>query len=248
MKTSEFNKRTGIAGILEKKEIKEYFDTLFILVGGIEFVIFIAHFIGSLGPGRGPFPWKQYFFVALMAPIALTFIVGLIVIVFNFYLYGSQQNAFDLEESPFVGAKMKRFGHSFKFLFSIIQQVPVLAGLFILGIGSVVLFKLDVILSVLGHIGEKTAFYVFILLCVLVFGVLIFLVFWLYWQFKLQRYNIQQEWEYKQKVVESTGLIILDDHMVCNRDGKVISYDGSIKAPEDTKNIGLSPVKKLLLK
>jgi hypothetical protein len=248
MKTSEFNKRTGIAGILEKKEIKEYFDTLFILVGGIEFVIFIAHFIGSLGPGRGPFPWKQYFFIALMAPIALTFIVGLIVIVFNFYLYGSQQNAFDLEESPFVGAKMKRFGHSFKFLFSIIQQVPVLAGLFILGIGSVVLFKLDVILSVLGHIGEKTAFYVFILLCVLVFGVLIFLVFWLYWQFKLQRYNIQQEWEYKQKVVESTGLIILDDHMVCNRDGKVISYDGSIKAPEDTKNIGLSPVKKLLLK
>jgi hypothetical protein len=248
MKTSEINKRTGIAGILEKKEIKEYFDTLFILVGGIEFVIFIAHFIGSLGPGRGPFPWKQYFFVALMAPIALTFIVGLIVIVFNFYLYGSQQNAFDLEESPFVGAKMKRFGHSFKFLFSIIQQVPVLAGLFILGIGSVVLFKLDVILSVLGHIGEKTAFYVFILLCVLVFGVLIFLVFWLYWQFKLQRYNIQQEWEYKQKVVESTGLIILDDHMVCNRDGKVISYDGSIKAPEDTKNIGLSPVKKLLLK
>ena len=248
MKTSEFNKRTGIAGILEKKEIKEYFDTLFILVGGIEFVIFIAHFIGSLGPGKGPFPWKQYFFVALMAPIALTFIVGLIVIVFNFYLYGSQQNAFDLEESPFVGAKMRRFGHSFKFLFSIIQQVPVLAGLFILGIGSVVLFKLDVILSVLGHIGEKTAFYVFILLCVLVFGVLIFLVFWLYWQFKLQRYNIQQEWEYKQKVVESTGLIILDDHMVCNRDGKVISYDGSIKAPEDTKNIGLSPVKKLLLK
>jgi hypothetical protein len=248
MKTSEFKKRTGIAGIMERTEIKEYFDTLLMLVGGVEFVIFIAHFISSLGPGKGPFPWKQYFFVAFMAPIVLTFIVGLIVIVFNFYLYGSQQGALDLEESPFVGAKMQRFGHSFKFLFSIIQQMPVLAGLFILGIGSVVLFKLDDILRILGHIGEKTAFYVFILLCVMVSGALIFLIFWLYWQFKLQKYNIQQEWEYKQKVIEATGLIILDDHMVCNREGKVISYDGSIKAPEDTHDNGLLRVKKLLLK
>jgi hypothetical protein len=248
MKSTEFNKRTGIAGILEKTEIKEYFDTLFILIGGVEFVIFIAHFIGSMGPEKGPFPWKQYFFVSLMAPIVLMFIVGLIVIGFNFYLYGSQQAPFDLEESPFVGAKMKRFGHSFKFLFSIIQQMPVLAGLFILGMGSVVLFKLDVILSILGHIGEKTAFYVFILLCVLVSGVLIFLIFWLYWQFKLQKYNIHKEWEYKQKVIETSGLIILDDHTVCNQEGKIISYDGSIKAPEDKKNVGLLPAKKLLLK
>ena len=248
MKTSEFKGRTGIAGILEKTEIKEYFDTLFILVGGIEFVIFIAHFVGSLGPEKGPFPWKQYFFVAFMAPIVLMFIVGLIVIGFNFYLYGSQQAPFDLEESPFVGTQMKRFGHSFKFLFSIIQQVPVLAGLFILGIGSVVLFKLDVILKILGHIGEKTAFYVFILLCVLVSGALIFLIFWLYWQFKLQKYNIQQKWEYKQKVIEMSGLIILDDQTVCDQEGKVISYDRSIKAPEDKKNTGLLPADKLLLK
>ncbi|MEJ2656768.1 MAG: hypothetical protein P8012_06175 [Desulfobacterales bacterium] len=248
MKTDEFKKRTGIAGILDKAEIKEYFDTLFILVGGVEFVIFIAHFIGSLGPGKGPFPWKQYFFVSFMAPIVLMFIVGLIVIGFNFYLYGSQQAAFDLEESPFVGTKMKRFGHSFKFLFSILQQMPVLAGLFILGVGSVVLFKLDVILRILGHIGEKTAFYVFILLCVLVSGVLIFLIIWLYWQFKLQRYNIQQEWEYKQKVIETSGLIILDDHTVCNREGKMISYDGSIEMSEEKKINGLLSAKKLLLK
>ena len=162
MKSSGFKEMTGIAGILKKTEIKEYFDTLFILVGGIEFVIFIAHFIGTMGAEKGPFPWKQYFFISFMAPVVLMFIVGLIVIGFNYYLYGSQQAAFDLEESPFVGTKMKRFGHSFKFLFSIIQQVPVLVGLFILGIGSVVLFKLDVILKVMGHIGEKAAFYLFI--------------------------------------------------------------------------------------
>jgi hypothetical protein len=183
-----------------------------------------------------------------MAPVVLMFIIGLIVIGFNYYLYGSQQSAFDLEESPFVGTKMKRFGHSFKFLFSIIQQVPVLAGLFILGIGSVVLFKLDVILKVLGHIGEKTAFYLFILLCVLVSGGLIFLIFWLYWQFKLQRFNIQREWEYKQRVIETSGLIILDDNTVFNKEGEVISYDKAMEVLEDKKNNGLQLPKKLLLK
>jgi hypothetical protein len=248
MKGSGFKKMTGIAGILKKTEIKEYFDTLFILVGGIEFVIFIAHFIGSIGAEKGPFPWKQYFFVSFMAPVVLMFIIGLIVIGFNYYLYGSQQSAFDLEESPFVGTKMKRFGHSFKFLFSIIQQVPVLAGLFILGIGSVVLFKLDVILKVLGHIGEKTAFYLFILLCVLVSGGLIFLIFWLYWQFKLQRFNIQREWEYKQRVIETSGLIILDDNTVFNKEGEVISYDKAMEVLEDKKSNGLQLPKKLLLK
>lgn len=248
MKSSGFKKMTGIAGILKKTEIKEYFDTLFILVGGIEFVIFIAHFIGSMGAEKGPFPWKQYFFVSFMAPVVLMFIIGLIVIGFNYYLYGSQQSAFDLEESPFVGAKIKRFGHSFKFLFSIIQQVPVLVGLFILGIGSIVLFKLDVILKVLGHIGEKTAFYLFIILCVLISGALIFLIFWLYWQFKLQKFNIQREWEYKQKVIETSGLIILDDHTVFNKDGEVISYDKAMEVLEDKKNHGPQLPKKLFLK
>lgn len=248
MKGSQFKRMTGIAGILKKTEIKEYFDTLFILVGGIEFVIFLAHFIGSMGTEKRPFPWKQYFFVSFMAPVLLMFIIGLIVIGFNYYLYGSQQSAFDLEDSPFVGTKMKRFGHSFKFLFSIVQQVPVLAGLFILGVGSVVLFKLDVILKVLGHIGEKTAFYLFILLCVLVCGGVIFLIFWLYWQFKIQKFNIQRDWEFKQKVIETSGLIILDDNTVLNKEGEVVSYDKAMQVLENkTNNRSLLP-KKLLLK
>ncbi|HUV76483.1 MAG TPA: hypothetical protein VMW06_00350 [Desulfobacterales bacterium] len=233
MKDRGVKSRIGIASILEKTEIKEYFDTLFLLTAGIEFVIFIAHFIGSIGPEKGPFPWKQYFFVSFMAPIVLMFIVGLIIIGFNYYLYGSQQTAFVLEDSSFVGTKMKRFGHSFRFLFSIIQQVPVLAGLFILGISSVVLFKFDAILRVLGRIGEKTAFYLFILLCVMVAGILIFLLLWLFWQFKLHKYQIQRQWEYKQKVIETSGLIILDNNVVFNQDGKIISHDGIIEQIEN---------------
>ncbi len=43
MKDRGVKSRIGIASILEKTEIKEYLDTLFLLTAGIEFVIFIAH-------------------------------------------------------------------------------------------------------------------------------------------------------------------------------------------------------------
>ena len=42
MEKSRERKRVGIASMLDKSEIKEYFDTFFILVLGIEFVIFVA--------------------------------------------------------------------------------------------------------------------------------------------------------------------------------------------------------------
>jgi hypothetical protein len=83
---------------------------------------------------------------------------------------------------------------------------------------------------------------------VLVAGALIFLIFWLYWQFKLQKFNIQREWEYKQKVIETSGLIILDDNTVYNKEGEIISYDKAIKVLEDKKNDGPQLPKKLLLK
>ena len=233
MKQVKDKSRIGIAAFLEKKEIKDYFDTLFFLIGGIEFIIFIVHFIGSMGPGKGPFPWKQYFFVSFLAPVVLMFIVGLIVVGFNYYLFGNQKTPFDLEENPFVGTRIKRFGHSFKFLFSILQQVPVLVGLFVLGIGSVVLFKLDAILKVLGHIGEKAAFYLFVILCVLVSGTLVFLLLWLYGQFKLHKYQIQRQWEYRHKVIETAGLIILDNNVICDRDGNIISPGEGVEAIEN---------------
>lgn len=85
---SREKKRVGIASMLDKSEIKEYFDTFFILVLGIEFVIFVAHFIGAIGPDKGSFPWKQYFFISFIAPVVLTFLVGLIIIGFNYYIFG----------------------------------------------------------------------------------------------------------------------------------------------------------------
>ena len=77
---------------------------------------------------------------------------------------------------------------------------------------------------------------------------MIFLIFWLYWQFKLQKFNIQREWEYKQRVIETSGLIILDDNTVFNQKGEVVSYDKAMEVLEDKTNNGSQFPKKLLLK
>jgi hypothetical protein len=88
-------------------------------------------------------------------------------------------------------------------------------------------------------------------LCVCVVGALIYLLFCLYWKFKLHKYQIQQQWEYKQKVIEKSGLIILDNNTVVNGEGKLINHDVIIEdAGEDmVKEKALLPLaEKLLLK
>lgn len=223
MEEKKDKKRIGIASLLEKTEIKEYFDTLFILVLGIEFVIFVAHFIGSIGPDKGPFPWKQYFFVSFIAPIVLVFLIGLVIIGFNYYIFGNDFSE-SPEESPEAVEKGKTLKYTTQNFIRFLNQLPVLAGMFAIGLGSVILYKLDTILMVIGHVGERTAYYIFIMLAVIVAGGLIFLLFWLFWKFRLHKLEIERRWEFKKRVMERSGLIILENNMVLTEDGKVLTH------------------------
>lgn len=241
MSKSREKKRVGIASMLDKSEIKEYFDTFFILVLGIEFVIFVAHFIGSIGPDKGAFPWKQYFFVSFIAPVVLTFLVGLIIIGFNYYIFGDEyakKSEAKISDEP----KGKKLLYSARSFIGLLNQMPVLAGLFTLGLGSVILYKLDIILRVIGHVGERTAFYIFIALAVVTAGALIFLLFWMFWKFRLHKLEMERRWEFRRQVMEKSGLIILDNNVVLNENGEVI-VNGEIAAPVD---IGLMDDKKRL--
>jgi magnesium-transporting ATPase (P-type) len=229
MKGANIYDKIGIASLFDGTEIKDYFNSLLLLVGGIEFFILIAHFLSSIGPDKGPFPWKQYFLISFLAPIVLLFILGLIVLGFNYYVFGGRESISSQEENSYVGTKMKRFGHSFRFMLSSFHQIPVLAGLFVLGLGSVAIYKSDVILKAVGQAGEKTAFYLLIGVGVMVAIALIFLLFFLYWKFKLHKYHLQQQWEYKKRITDKYGLIILENNTVLNEEGKVIAHGGAIE-------------------
>ena len=228
MKENVEKKRVGIASLLEKTEIKEYFDTLFILVLGIEFVVFVAHFIGSIGPDKGVFPWKQYFFVSFIAPIVLVFLIGLVIIGFNFYLFGNDDTT-GSTELPEASGSGKGLRYSAKNFILFMNQIPVLAGLFVIGLASVILFKLDVILGVIGHVGERTAFYLFIMLCAVVAGAVLFLLFWLFWKYRLHKLEIERRWAFRNRVMEKSGLIILENNTVLNEQGEVLTQ-GEVRA------------------
>jgi pilus assembly protein TadC len=232
MKEESDKKRIGIASLLEKTEIKEYFDTLFILVLGVEFVIFVAHFIGSIGPDKGVFPWKQYFFVSFIAPIVLVFLVGLVIIGFNFYLFGND-DVTESTEMPEVSGKGKGLRYSAKNFILFMNQIPVLGSFFIIGLVSVALFKLDVILAVIGHVGERTAFYLFIMLCAVVGGAVLFLLFWLFWKYRLHKLEIERRWAFKNRVMEKSGLIILENNTVLNELGQVLTQGDARTQLED---------------
>lgn len=231
---SEKRNRIGVASLFDAEEIKEYFNTFFILLSGIEFVIFVAHFIGSIGPESGPFPWKQYFFVSFIAPLVMVFLIGFVVIGFNFYLFGNAPEKVPdtMKENDGAEGGRRNIGRTFQSFVSVIHQLPALAGIFVLGLGSVVLYKLDVILATIGHVGERTAYYLFIGLGALLAGTLLFLLFWLFWKFKLQKYQMEQRWNYRNRVMEKTGLIILDNNTVINEVGKVLVTDESLKQIE----------------
>lgn len=223
----------GIATMLERQEIKEYFNAFFILIGSIELVIFLAHFIGSIGPAKSPFPWKQYFFISFISPLVILIIVGLIVVGFNNYIFGDNLSPTDIEAPSFRDTAGARLTYSFRHFFSAIRQIPVIVGFFVLSISAVILYRFDMILRFIGDVGEKTAFYGLVVLSVAAGGALIFLLFWLFWDFRLHKYKLERQWEFKKQVMEKTGLIILDNNVVLNEEGKAIEFDGILEQLEN---------------
>ena len=79
----------GIAALFDKEELKDLFIKYLILIGVIEGFIFFVSFISQLGPENVPFPWKSYFFAAFIIPLTITFLLGVILIGFERYVYGS---------------------------------------------------------------------------------------------------------------------------------------------------------------
>ena len=232
---NKVNKRVGIATMFNKNEIKEYFNTFIILIGGIELIILFLHFISSTGPTT-TFPWKQYLFVSFLVPVIMVAVIGLIVIGFNFYLYGDEKQKPVAENKNFANSKENKFVNGSNHIFTILGQIPVLIGFTIVFLGSLFLYNLNAIMGVLGLIGERTAFYVFTALACLVAGAFVFLLFWLFWKFRLRKIELQNQSDFKNKVMETTGLIILDNNIVLDKTGKIVSNFNTPELIENSQN------------
>ncbi|OEU72066.1 MAG: hypothetical protein BA874_01175 [Desulfuromonadales bacterium C00003068] len=222
--TSTAAPRKGIAAMFEKEELKDLFIKYLILIGVIEGFIFFVSFLSQLGPENTPFPWKSYFFAAFIVPLTITFLLGVIVLGFDRYLYGHQPES---SEGPLGLSASEQQGRVQKFhaFIYVIRQMPFLMGLLMLVVLSGVVYKLDGILAVIGHVGERTAYYLLITLAVLLVASVVLGLVWMFMSYSLRKKSMEYQYKYKKDVVDKTGLIILEGDRVMDQHGKLLTHD-----------------------
>lgn len=240
--TSE-EKLKGIANLFDKSELKSFILNYMIILVVVEGLIFFVSFIVHLSASDAGFPWRPYIFASFIAPVAITFMFGIVVLFFNKYLY---------EYSHTPNKDMVGFGgdlsapSKLQMALHITRQVPFLLGLLLLVLAAGIIYKIDDILIFIGHAGERAAFYLLIALGVLLAVAAVFGMVWMYLSYRLRREKLNYQYQYRKDVAERLGLVILDDNSVFDREGKAISLDNSTKAitggsKQDNNSITLIP-------
>ena len=218
------NKGQTLANLFNGKERKELFIKYIIFLGWLEVLIFIGCWFYQLGtdgydrfgPVEVPFPWKIYFLIAFLAPVATTFLIGMVIVGFNKYLGEPvEEHSPPGNHSP-SSSKTERLKMTIDWL----QKLPYLGLLVILSAGIAIVYNLDKIIRLLQAVGEKAFKMVFILGGALLGVVSILSFVLLLLNYKLRKREM--EYNYRTQVAERLGLVILDDNTVLNEEGRLL--------------------------
>ncbi len=233
MKPSNETPRTslqGIASLFDDFERKELFKKYLFFLGWLELLIFGACWVYQLGTGAHdqygpidlPFPWKTYFLVAFLAPIAITFLIGVVIVGFNKYFAEVEQPGDGSASPQFGDAQTEGSGRlaTLNRVVSWVQKLPFLALLLLLAVAVVLFYKLDMILAFVGSVGEKTVKIILFSAIGLVAIISVFLLILIVLNFQLRKKSM--DYQYRSEMAERFGLVILDDMTVLNSEGKLL--------------------------
>lgn len=220
----------GIASLFDDFERKELFKKYLFFLGWMEVLIFGACWVYQLGNGGHdqygpvdlPFPWKSYFLIAFLAPVAITFLVGVVIVGFNKY-FGETVHPGGLTGSPELDAAQPEMTGRLASLHRVVswvQKLPFLALLLLLALAVAFFYKLDDILVFVGTVGEKSVKIILFSAIGLVAVISVFLLILIVLNFQLRKKSM--DYQYRSEVAERFGLIILDDMTVLNSDGKLL--------------------------
>src|SRR5210317_577601 len=93
MSADKKDNQSGLATLFDGVELKSFFINYLWFIIAVEIVIFLVSFLGNLGPDKGPFPWKFYFYVSFVTPVAITFLLGVFILAFNQFIFGNVTTA-----------------------------------------------------------------------------------------------------------------------------------------------------------
>ncbi len=213
----------GIAALYDEAERKTIFRKYLYFLGWVELGILLTcwlYQIGDSGQAEQVFPWRLYFLIAFLAPIAITFLLGTIVAGFNRYFAEPEQaepveREFETGENAGAGKI-----HQLSRVVVLVQKLPFLALLLLLGASVAFFYKLDAIGTLIGSVGERSVKIVLISLGVLLLLASIFALILIILNYRLRKSAM--EYQYKSQVAERFGLVILEDNTVLNSSGKLL--------------------------
>jgi len=223
MSTEKKDKHSGLATLFDGVELKSFFINYLWFIIAVEILIFLVSFLGNLGPEKGPFPWKFYFYVSFITPVAITFLLGVFILAFNQFIFGNTPATGD---DGGMGAEAED-GRSKLFQFNLflnhMRKVPFLPLLFGLVACTVLFYKLDAIFLFIFNAGEKMVTYSLVACGVLLVAGLIFGIAWIVSNYKLSRRHMEHEYRYRNDVMDKLGFLIMEDDTVIDKNGKLIS-------------------------
>ncbi len=223
--STSHHKTKGVAALFDKDELKSLFRSYLVTMFVIEAFIFFVSFLSQLGPENVPFPWKSYFFVAFTTPVTITFLLGIIILSFDRYIFGHKSSGDEFKDFFKSASETRSRIHKLHATLYVVRQFPFLLGLLTLLALSVVAYKLNDILAVVGHVGERTAHYLFIGLAVVLAVAFVVGLIWMFLSYNLRKKTLEYEFQYKKDVIDKTGLILIGDGRVMNQDGRVLSFN-----------------------
>ena len=233
MDTENKKKYSGLASLFDSIELKSYFINYLYFIIGIEILIFLFCFLGNVGPDKGPFPWKFYFYVSFVTPVAITFLLGIFILSFNQFIFG--KNDPDTKGDPPDDTEESTTSRLFKFgaVLTLIKKIHYLPMLFFLVAGAVFFYKLDDILRFILSAGEKMALFFLVAAGIILAAAMIFGLVWVLMQYRLNRKHMEYEYAYRKDVMDKLGFLIMKDDTVIDKNGKLIT-----RQPADRQDNG----------
>ncbi|BCR03301.1 hypothetical protein DESUT3_03700 [Desulfuromonas versatilis] len=223
MTDSKDSKLRGVASLYSSEELKKFIGNYLLMMGIVEGFIFFVCWVSHLAGQDAPFPWKFYLIASFIAPVAITFIFGIIVVGFNKYMFDRKLS----EEAPtreLSAEEVKpKWVRRFEMVLHSLRQVPFLLALLLLVVSAGIIYNLDIITAYIANAGEKAAQYLFISLAVVLGVAFVTALVWMSLSYNLRKRRQDYLFQYRRDVMERLGLVILEDETVIDRDGRVVS-------------------------
>ena len=213
----------GLASLYNRVELKSLFINYLYCLIAVEILILIVCFLGNLGPNKGPFPWKFYFFTAFTAPLAITFLLGVIALAFNHFIFYPKSTIWEENTSGIDSDAKQSKLFQFNLFLAHMKKVPFLLVLFVLVISTVLFYKIDTILLFILNAGEKVVTYLLIACGILMSVGLIFAVAWIVTNYKLRQKHMDYEYRYRNAVMDKLGFFVLENNTVIDKNGQMIT-------------------------